>query len=280
MNNETANPIRLVVFDWAGTTIDFGSQAPAAAFTSVFAARGIEVSGDESRAPMGLNKREHLIAMLRQPEIAKRWRDVYQKDWTDDDIDAMYHEFVPLQLKAIEQFAQLVPQLTETVQQLRDRNLQIAGTTGYFRAAAEAVADRAAAAGFVPDTNICADDVPQGRPAPWMIYRAMERLGVYPPSAVVKVGDTVADIQSGLSAGCWSIGVCDSSSLTGLSVEQFAALTEDQRRDQLAQTAAAFRAAGSHAVIDSIADLPALIDTINARSLEYPQVIDPVSATL
>ncbi|MCB9874939.1 MAG: phosphonoacetaldehyde hydrolase [Planctomycetaceae bacterium] len=274
MNTSSTNAIRLVVFDWAGTTVDFGSRAPATAFTKVFAAHNVKVTDAEARAPMGLNKREHLVAMLNAPEIASRWKTVHGEPWTDKDIDTMYSEFVPLQLQAIEEHAELVPQLLATVDQLRSRGLRIGGTTGYFREAAQAVARRAALAGFKPDANVCADDVPQGRPAPWMIYRVMEQLSIYPPSAVVKVGDTVADIQAGLAAGCWSIGVCDSSSLTGLTRTEYAELSVDQQSTRLRQTAAAFRAAGSHAVISSICELPALIDELNQRNLPYSQVLD------
>lgn len=258
--------IRLVVFDWAGTTVDFGSRAPAKAFTNVFAAHGVSVIDDEARGPMGLNKREHLVAMLSTPEIASRWKTVHGEPWSEKDVDAMYEEFVSLQLKAIEEHAELVPQLLEVVDQLRSSGLRIGGTTGYFREAAKAVARRAAHAGFEPDANVCADDVPQGRPAPWMIYRVMEQLGVYPPSAVVKVGDTVADIRAGLAAGCWSVGVCDSSSLTGLSLAEYADLSADEKSDRLRQSAQAFRDAGSHAVINSISDLPSLIDQLNHKN--------------
>jgi len=258
MNNDTAK-IKLVIFDWAGTTVDFGSRAPAAAFTGVFADNGITVSDQEAREPMGLNKREHLVAMLSQPAIASRWEEVHGRPWNEQDVDSMYAAFVPIQLEAIQKHAELVPGLLEAVEQLRSQEIQIAGTTGYFKAAAAAVAVKATAAGYTPDANFCADDVPQGRPAPWMIYRAMESLGVFPPSSVVKVGDTVADIQSGLSAGCWSIGVCDSSSLVGLSLSQLNELDADQREAKLANARETIMNAGAHAVIDTIADLPQLL---------------------
>lgn len=274
MNTNKSKAIRLVVFDWAGTTVDFGSRAPATAFTKVLAAHGVKVTDAEARAPTGLNKREHLAAMLSDPEIALRWRTAHKGDpCTDKDVDTMYSEFMPLQLQAIEEHAELVPQLLATVDQLRSRGLKIGGTTGYFLEAAQAVARRAAQAGFEPDANVCADDVRQGRPAPWMIYRLMEQLSVYPPACVVKVGDTVADIHAGLAAGCWSVGVCDSSSLTGLTLSEYAELPADQRFARLNQTAQAFRNAGSHAVINSLSDLPSLIDELNQKKLSYPQVL-------
>lgn len=265
-------PLQLVIFDWAGTTIDFGSRAPMLSFTGVFAAHGVEVTPAEASAPMGLNKREHLIAMLNNPAIAARWQAKHGRSWNEQDVDTMYHEFMPIQMQSIQQNSELVPGLLEVVGKLRQRGLQIGATTGYFREAANTAAALAKSAGYAPAANVCADDVPQGRPAPWMIFRVMEQLGVSPPSAVVNVGDTVPDIKSGLAAGCWSIGVCDSSSLTGLSAQELAELSPDERAKRIAKTGEAFRAAGAHAVIETIADLPDLLDRLEGKTLAAASV--------
>jgi len=266
------HPLQLVIFDWAGTTIDFGSRAPMLSFTGVFAAHGVEVTPAEASAPMGLNKREHLIAMFSNPAVAARWQAQHSRSWNEQDVDTMYHEFMPLQMQNIQRNSALVPGLLEVVTNLRQRGLQIGATTGYFHEATHTIAALTKAAGFEPAANVCADDVPQGRPAPWMIFRVMEQLGVYPPAAVVNVGDTIPDIKSGLAAGCWSIGVCDSSSMTGLSVQEFAELPADERARRIAKTAEAFRAAGAHAVIETIADLPDLLDRLEGKTLAAASV--------
>ena len=121
---------------------------------------------------------------------------------------------------------------------MRARGLKIAASTGYFRAAARAVVEAARSQGYVPDFAIGADDVPAGRPAPWMIFRCMEALDVFPPSSVVKVGDTSVDVEDGRNAGCWSVGVIDSSSEMGLPADVFAALAETekiQRREAISK---------------------------------------------
>lgn len=272
--------IALVVFDWAGTTVDFGSRAPAAAFQRVFAAHGVEVTDAEARAPMGLNKRQHLVAMLNQSRIEALWQAVHGRSWNEADVDQMYHDFMPLQLETIAAHSELVPGLLDVVRELSTLECQVAGTTGYFRQAAATVAQRAAGAGFQPAVNVCADDVPAGRPAPWMIYRAMEQTSVYPPATVLNVGDTIADIQAGVNAGCWSVGVCDSSSLMGLSHPDYLALTDSQRAERLAEVAQQFRAAGSHATLDTIGQLPALVRLIQQSANPQPRPLDsgPVEA--
>jgi phosphonoacetaldehyde hydrolase len=256
--------IRLVVFDWAGTTIDFGSCAPAGAFVASFAAHGVALTSAEARGPMGLHKKDHIRELLRTPTIAARWHSAVGRDWTEADVEGLYRDVTPRQVAAVEVCSALIPGVCECVARLRACGIKVAATTGYFREAAAAVLAAAKRQGYEPDCAICADDVPAGRPAPWMIFRAMEVLGVYPPAAVVKVGDTLVDIEDGLNAGAWSVGVVDSSSEMGLAEAEFARLSEAERGERRAAVRERVLAAGAHAVIDTLPELPALVDRLNA----------------
>ncbi|MFM8273020.1 MAG: phosphonoacetaldehyde hydrolase [Gemmata sp.] len=257
--------IKLVVFDWAGTTIDFGCRAPAGAFVAAFAAAGVSVTLAEARGPMGLHKKDHIRAMLRATDLGARWRAAAGRDWSEGDVEDLYRRVTPLQVAAAAKYSALIPGVPEVAAQLRAQGIKVAATTGYFRAAADAVLAAATRQGYEPDFAICADDVPAGRPAPWMIFRCMERLGVYPPAAVLKVGDTVIDIEDGRNAGCWSAGVVDSSNEMGLSAEELCALPAAEREARRAGVAARYRAAGAHAVAATAADVPALVGDLNAR---------------
>jgi len=257
--------IRLVVFDWAGTTIDFGCRAPAGAFVAAFADRGVSVSLPEARRPMGLHKKDHLRVMLQDADLASRWEKTTGSAWAETDVEALYKVVTPLQVAAAKQYAELIPQVTACVAKLRSRDVRIAATTGYFREAAEVVAAAGKAQGYEPDATICADDVPAGRPAPWMIFRMMESLGVYPTSSVVKVGDTVVDIEDGKNAGVWSVGVVDSGNEVGLSLEEFQALNEEDREALRLGVRSKFFAAGADAVIQDLSELPGLVNEFNRR---------------
>jgi phosphonoacetaldehyde hydrolase len=258
--------IRLVIFDWAGTTIDFGCFAPLTPFIGAFANEGVSLTADEARAPMGLAKIDHLRALLQVPASAARWQQVHGQPWSESDVDRLFHEhFVPLQMQAVHDHAELIPGLLPCVEYLRGRTIRIATTTGYFGDAAQQVYQTAAAHGYRPDANLCAEDVPQGRPAPWMIFRHMETLNIFPPAAVLKIGDTVPDILEGRNAGAWSVGVTHSSSGVGLTEAELAALPEDERRKRIEAVRELLLNAGAHDVIDTIADVPALLDRINAR---------------
>ena len=257
--------IALVVFDWAGTTVDFGCMAPVAAFVEAFARHGVAVTVPQARQPMGLHKRDHIQAMLRMPEVAALWRAAHGRDASSTDVDTVYRDFVPRQMEVIDRHSELVPGLEACIAALRSRGIKIGATTGYFRAAAERVYKLARQQGYDPDYPLCAEDVPVGRPAPWMIFRIMEAADVYPPTRVVKVGDTVPDVEEGLNAGTWSVGVTQSSSEVGCTLEEWEKLTSDERQQKMGLARSKLLAAGAHHVIDSIAELPELLCKIEAR---------------
>jgi len=257
--------VKLVIFDWAGTTVDFGCQAPTVAFREIFAHQGVPISAAQAREPMGLTKRAHIQAICRMPEVAAAWKERHGQEVTEQAIDRMYEEFQPRLLEALPQSAQLIPGTIDVVQGLQARRVLIGSTTGYFLEALERLLEEAARQGYVPDSSICATQVPEGRPAPWMIYETMRNTGVYPPQAVVKVGDTVPDIEAGLNAGVWTVGVALTGNEMGLSQDDLDALDEaarakkaDAARERLAQS-------GAHIVLDSIEQVLPALDAIEAR---------------
>jgi phosphonoacetaldehyde hydrolase len=156
------NGVKLVVLDWAGTTVDHGSMAPLAPFVGAFAAHGVAITAAEARAPTGLAKRDHIRALLRDSEIARRWRLRHGRDWTEADAAGLYDRFVPLQLEMIDNHGRPVPHLLPAVEALRRAGVRIGATTGYFRAAAERVCAAARAQGYAPDACACAEEVPAG----------------------------------------------------------------------------------------------------------------------
>jgi phosphonoacetaldehyde hydrolase len=199
------------------------------------------------------------------PEVAAKWQAVHGRAMTTQDIDAMYEDFVPLLLAVLNDYSDLIPGTVATMNYLREQDMVVAGTTGYFDEALEIVQTAAATQGYTPDFTTCATQVPAGRPAPWMIYRAMEALGVYPPAAVVKVGDTVPDIAAGLNAGVWTVGVTKTGNEVGLTVAELAAFDEATVNAKIAAAEERLATAGAHYVIEGIADLPAIVEAINQR---------------
>lgn len=257
--------LQAILFDWAGTTVDYGSRAPAQVFQEIFRRSGVEITVSEAREPMGRAKRDHIATILAMPRVAAAWRAAHGKAGTDADIDRMYQEFLPLQKSTLQAGSAVIPGVPKVVAECRGRGLKIGSTTGYTRELMEVVRPVAKAGGYEPDVVFCADEVAAGRPAPWLNFRACEALGVYPLSRVVIVDDTPIGIAAGLNSGCWTVAVARTGNALGLSEEEIAALPPDNLRQRLQSIADQFRQAGAHYVIDGVSDLLPILDKIEDR---------------
>ena len=56
--------LKAVIFDWAGTMVDFGSVAPVMALRDAFDAEGVPVTDAEIRTHMGRTMRGHVATSL------------------------------------------------------------------------------------------------------------------------------------------------------------------------------------------------------------------------
>lgn len=260
-----ASPIQAIVFDWAGTTVDFGSRAPILAFQSLFSDQGVEIEVSEARAPMGLEKRDHIAALLQMPRIAATWHKVHGKAATETDIDRLYQDFIPYQLQAIPQCADLIPGAIETFQDLRRRQIKIGSNTGYARMMMTELIHHAEQQGYKPDCIVTASDVSRGRPYPDMLWKNLMQLGSSEIKTVVKVDDTVVGIHEGLNAGCWTVALAISGNEVGMSYEEWQNCPPEQQQQLKAKAYTTMQNSGAHYVIDTIADLPKVIDAIEVR---------------
>ena len=258
-------PIRAVILDWAGTTVDYGSLAPVAAFTRLFAEQDVVIGDAEARGPMGMEKREHIRQLCQAPAIAARWRERHGREPDEADVDRLYEIFVPLQLAVIRDYAQLIPGCRETAAALRARGIRIGANTGYNRAMMEPLLQAAAEQGYAPDSTVCANDVPRGRPYPCMSFRNLIELEVETIQSCVKVDDTAPGIEEGLNAGMWAVGIAVSGNEIGLALADWQALPRVEQNRRRNQARRRLLNSGAHYVIDTIADLPHCLDVIEAR---------------
>lgn len=252
--------IKAVILDWAGTTVDHGSLAPTQVFLEIFRRRGIEITVAEAREPMGRSKRDHIAMVAAFPRVAALWQAKYGQLPGDHDIDAMYGDFLPLQKATLASAGSgVIRGIPEAVAQLREWGIQIGSTTGYTRELMQVVAPLAAKGGYWPDVTICSDDVPTGRPAPWMNFLAAQRLNVYPMDSVLVVDDTLVGIEAGRNAGAITVGITQTGNALGLPESEVAALPRPELRERLATIEAEFLAQGADFTLPSVAALPQLV---------------------
>ncbi|MFZ0800179.1 MAG: phosphonoacetaldehyde hydrolase [Terriglobales bacterium] len=258
-------PLRAVILDWAGTTVDYGSLAPVHVLQQIFADRGIQVSEDEARQDMGLLKKDHIRALLGYPRIRAAWEEKHRHVPGEPDVENLFADFIPRQMECLVQNSAPIPGAVEAVRRSRDRGLKIGSTTGYTRPMLELLLRHAATQSYAPDCALCPDDVGAGRPLPWMIYENAVRMKVWPLEAIVKVGDTITDIEEGLNAGTWAVAVAQTGNMIGVTEQVWRDWRESERSKRLQDARDKLMAAGAHYVIDTLDDFDGVVDEIEAR---------------
>jgi phosphonatase-like hydrolase len=224
-------PIQLVVFDLAGTTIEDKGAVVLSSLVETAERYAMPGTPDELNALMGMNKREvfGILAERMHPGDEARQKALAEEALAD---------FIVRMRAAYEHYLAPMPGAEQTFAFLQARGIKIATDTGFDATIGGLIMERLQWPGRLIDLAVYSTDVRQGRPAPYMIYRAMEQLGVLDVRQVMKIGDSPADLEEGTNAGCGEvIGV-----LSGA---------------HTATTLGAFR---HTRLLQSVADLPALFD--------------------
>lgn len=221
--------LELVVFDLVGTTIQDRGEVPDA-LQGALLEHGLELSANHLKHLRGLSKRE-LVARLLGENVQAAHQGLEAK------ADAVYESFLTKLMGTIESGSvQALEGSAETFAWLRAHRVKVVLSTGFNRRITDLLLDQPSWSSGLIDASVCLDDVSQGRPAPYLIFRAMENAGVASVHRVAAVGDTVSDLQAAHNAGvAQAIGV----------------LSGDQGREELS-------AEPHTALVDSVASLPAL----------------------
>lgn len=248
--------VKTIIFDWAGTTVDFGCMAPVIAFKKAFAEKGITLTLNEIREPMGKLKREHIKILLELPSVQEQWLSSYHQLPQSIDTEAIYERFEAFLFEDLAEYSKLKPETAEVVQQLQAHGFNIGSTTGYTSEMMKIVTVTAKDAGYSPDFMITPDAVGNlGRPYPYMIYQNMQYFKNLSVEEVVKVGDTVADIQEGKNAGVFTIAVVEGSSEMGLSLEEYTNLSAAEKEQLIKKVMERFYQAGADLCILNLTEL-------------------------
>ena len=222
----------LVVFDMAGTTVrDKGNVADA--FIRAFRQFGIEVPEEEVNKVMGWRKIDAIQLLLSKYHTGK----------LDDNkvlVDQIHDIFIDNMVTFYERDEDLQPMehAEELFTSLKQRNIKVALNTGFTRRITDVILKKLEwTNNNLIDFVIASDEVPEGRPYPFMIQQLMQNSGIANAADVVKVGDTEVDVQEGRNAGC---GLVVSVTTGAYTKEQLQGYKPDH-------------------IIDSLSELPALM---------------------
>ncbi|KRM61253.1 (2-aminoethyl)phosphonate--pyruvate aminotransferase [Paucilactobacillus vaccinostercus DSM 20634] len=269
--------IQAVVFDWAGTTVDYGSRAPIIAFQRAFARFGIGLSEATIRTDVGLDKIKHVEKILKQPVNWQQWQTQHPEVNLEAAVELVYAQFQTEVAQVIGETAILKPGMKALINYLNQHHLQIATTSGYTESMVAQNLKMTARQGYQPEINITSEQTDLiGRPQAAMLNLAMKKMHIDDPQTVIKIGDTVNDILEGKNAHTISVGVVEGSNVIGLSAAEFDELSELQRQEYCRTARKTFEDAGADFTVDTMADLIPLIDQLNMPTHETaPLLLTP-----
>lgn len=231
-----------------------------------FATFGIHISLEQARGPMGLSKRDHIRTLLATDSIQGQWLAQFERGSTDADIDAIYERFMPMQIEKVAEYSAPIEGAAAVLEQLRAKGIKVGSCSGYPRQVLDVLLPVAASQGIAPDCIIAGDEMPAGgRPGPYMALANVLALGVGDVRRCIKVDDTVPGIEEGRRAGMWTVGLSLSGNEVGLSLAELETTDPAEVQVRVERASEHLRQSGAHYVIETVADLPAIIQDIQAR---------------
>lgn len=257
--------LEAVIFDWAGTLVDFGSFAPTRVFVEAFAQFGVAITLEQARGPMGMGKWDHIRALCDEPVIGRQYEARFGSLPDDAAVTSIYERFLPMQLEKVAQYSDVIPGALETLRAVRERGLKVGSCSGYPASVMQRVLARAAQGGIAPDCVVASDEVPRARPAPAMALHNVIALGLADVAGCVKVDDTGVGIEEGRRAGMWSVGLLLSGNAAGLTLQDYLALDAAGREAARERARAVLAPAAPHYLIDTVVELPDVLTEIAAR---------------
>jgi phosphonoacetaldehyde hydrolase len=257
--------IKGIVMDWAGTSVDYGSIAPTQAFIDVFAEFNIDISAEIVRKYMGIHKKDHLRKILSEENVTRLWFENYGEEPNEDNVDEIFDRLGPAMNKSVSEFSDPIPGVLEFIEHYRNKGVKFGSCTGYVTDMMKILLPEAEAKGLKFDSVVSPDEVGAGRPYPFMIYKNAINMQTFPLWQMVKIGDTIADIEEGLNAGMWVIGITKTGNEMGLSQDEVENTGNDVILERITQIEKKFREAGANYVAVSVDDCYDIIDEIDFR---------------
>ena len=189
--------IKLIVFDIAGTTVRDRDEV-LLCFRKACRQTGITASDERLNALMGVSKLEvfHILWEEQLGEI--------EKEKASENAELTYTVFKEiLETYYYHQPVEPTEGALEIFEWCKEKGIKIALNTGFYREVTNIILNRLDwQEGEIIDFVVSSDEVPAGRPRPYMIQAAMAHFGITDPKEVVKIGDTPVDLAEGRNAGC------------------------------------------------------------------------------
>jgi phosphonoacetaldehyde hydrolase len=263
-----------------GTIVDRYSFTPLLCIQRAFKGNRINVTGSMIRKDMGLSKEDHINKLFEDKNIQKQWDHKYHQRPTKGDKLGLLSDFKVLLERETKLNMKVLPHTAKCISKLRKDNIVTGVTTGFDLEQMERIKWLLESENIFLDSYVSSTCLNKpGRPEPHMIFENMARLKIDDPRRLIKIDDTVSGIQEGLNADCWTVAVSRWSSNMNVNskeeIDQLENLGNNnnyyQLRDRINKSRKILESSGAHYVINTLAELPSIIDDINDMRTPIPK---------
>jgi len=257
--------IKACIFDLGGTIVDRYSLTPLLSLKKLFQKREIHLNNDLIFKDMGKNKKDHINLILNDDLILKQWFKKYDENPSDKDVDILFDHFNRIQMKYSDEMIDVLPETKSCIGYLDFNYIRTGCTTGFNKNNMDIIRGKLERNNIYLDRYISSTCLNEpSRPHPFMIQEIMNRLNITDPKSVIKVDDTVVGIHEGIRAKCWTVGVARwSTNMNIATIEDAYGLHIYELQNQLKKSREILYDSGADFVIDTLDELPQVIENIN-----------------
>ena len=263
------NRIRLCIFDLGGTIVDKYSLSPFISLKQAFKNKRINVNNHLIYKDMGMNKHEHIEEILKDKYIRRNWFKLYGQYPNQNSAMSVYDEFIKYQMDDGIKNIEILPETKSCINWLKNNNISIGATTGFSRPIMNAIKEKLLDEDIYIDKYVSSTCLGKpGRPNPHMMNEIINKLDLtFDTRKIIKVDDTCVGIQEGKNAGTLTIGVAKwSTNMKMTEYNQDENMTKEEYVERLKCSREALWSANPDYVIESLDELPRIINHINSES--------------
>ena len=260
--------IRLAVFDLGGTIVDKYSLSPFISLKQAFKRKRIRVNNHLIYKDMGMNKHEHIEEILNDKYTRRIWFKLYGQYPNSSSVMSVYDEFIKYQMDEGISNIEILPETKKCIKWLGENNISTGVTTGFSKPIMSAIREK------LLDENIHLDKYVSstclgkpGRPNPHMMNEIINSLSISDTRRVIKIDDTVVGLQEGKNVGTLTVGVAKwGTNMKMTDYDQDKNMSKEEYVERLKSSREALWSANPDYVIDSLDELPRIINHINSES--------------
>lgn len=258
--------IRLAIFDLGGTIVDKYSLSPFLSLKHAFKMKGLQIPNKLIYKDMGIEKHQHITEILKDEYVSKEWVQKYGEYPNIDSMMSVFDEFIRYQMDDGIKNIEILPETKECINWLGDHNISTGVTTEFSRPIMNAIKEKLLYNDIHIDKYVSSTCLGKpGRPNPYMILKIMNKLDLsFDSKRVIKIDDTCVGINEGKNAGTLTVGVAKWS--INMKMNNYnQELTKEEYVERLKSSREMLWSANPDYVIDSLNELPQIINHINSE---------------